>query len=121
MKKLAVLVTIVCSVLLGNATYAQSVDITQSYVFTAPNNTIVYVTGTLTGVKGIPITGYTVDLVDINGKAVRIATNVPSSGGAFNFAGVVPSGSKMAAPANIKITINRAISNQAPVTTGNCN
>lgn len=73
---------------------------------------IVKVQGTLTGAKGIPITGYTVDIIPASGSPIRIATNVVSSGGAFDFTGKTPDCKNITLPCQVRVTTNRQKSAQ---------
>lgn len=120
MKKLAFLLTLASSLFLVNSINAQSVTISSAKVISVPNNTVVYVTGTLTGVKGIPITAYTVELIDAKGKTVSIVTNTPSNGGPFSFAGLVPAGNQLTAPYTVKVVTNRQANNKIAASTCSC-
>jgi hypothetical protein len=121
MKKLALLLSIACCLFLSNSIHAQSVTISSARVVSIPGNTAVYVTGTLTGVKGIPITAYTVELTDANNKTVNIVVNTPFNGGPFSFVGLVPAGNKLTAPYTVKVTTNRQMNATSPAPTCSCN
>lgn len=99
--------------------FSQTVSIRGANVITVTNNIIVYVSGTLTGTKGIPITAYTVDVISADNKPTRIATNVASSGGSFNYSGTVASIAGNA-PYTVKVTTNRQISNIAAAKACSC-
>ncbi|MDB5211019.1 MAG: hypothetical protein JWQ30_1846 [Sediminibacterium sp.] len=121
MKKLALLLTLACCVFLSNSIHAQSVSISSAKVVSVPGNTAVYVAGTLTAANKIPITGYTVDLIDAKNNTVRIVTNAPSSGGQFSFVGLVPAGNQLTAPYTVKVTTNRQAGNTSPAASCSCN
>jgi hypothetical protein len=121
MKKLALFLSIACCLFLSNSIHAQSVTISSARVVSVPGNTAVYVTGTLTGVKGILITAYTVQLTDANNKTVNIVVNTPSNAGPFSFVGLVPAGSQLSAPYTVKVTTNRQANATSPAPTCSCN
>jgi len=118
MKKMYFIYICLIGMLISNSLFAQSVTISKASVISVPNNQIVFVSGTLTGVKGIPITGYTIDLLYGNNQSVRIATNVASSGGNYHYTGFVPTGTQISDPYKVKVTTNRQKS--ATVDASNC-
>ncbi|GEM_PF-6105692 len=101
--------------------FSQTVTISTASVISVPSNSIIYVSGTLTGVKGIPITGYTIDLLYGTGQSVNIATNIPSSGGNYSYTGLVPTATPISGPYQIKVTTNRQSSQTANANTCSCN
>ena len=117
MKKIFLTCSLLASLtILGNMAIAQSVSISNANVITCNNINAVNVSGTLAGSKGVPITAYTVDLISA-GKTVRIATNVASNGGPFNYIGFIPAGTTISAPIQIKVTTNRQINASADAST----
>lgn len=123
MKKLTAFFAIACGLLLSNSLNAQSVAISSAKVVSVPGNAVavVSVSGTLEGSKGIPITGYTVDLVDSKGKSVRLVTNQPSKGGAFNYITLVPASTQVTAPYQVVVTTNRQANAKAAAPVCSCN
>lgn len=94
-----------------NAAMAQSVAISNGTVITCNSVNAVYVSGVLEGRKGVPITGYTVDLIyGTSSKSVRIVTNAISNGGRFEYIGMVPENTSIEAPYQVKVTTNRQVS-----------
>ena len=119
MKKLLIIIsTFLAVVASSNISKAQTVAVSAATVITCNNVNAVSVSGTLTGSKGIPITGYTVDLISAaDPNPIRIITNNPSSGGAFNFVGFIPSGAKLSEPFQVKVTTNRQANSQVNAST----
>jgi hypothetical protein len=102
LKKLFTIIVLTSCISLTNTSFAQTVSLANGCVI----NELVNVSGEITGVKGIPITGYTVDVVQ-NGITIRIATNVPFTGGKFTFTGKTPNCANIVLPCNIVVTTNR--------------
>jgi hypothetical protein len=102
LKKLFAIIVFTGCVSLTNMALAQTVSLANGCVV----NELVNVNGVITGEKGIPITGYTVDIVQ-NGVKIRIATNVPFSGGKFTFTGKTPDCANIVFPCPIEVTTNR--------------
>ena len=112
MKNVLLAAFLFAGLLFSQKSNAQSVAIKRANIVTLSNAKLVYVTGTLTGVKGIPITGYTVDIISSDSKATRVVTNQPSSGGNFTCYGGVEA-INGTAPYTIKVTTNRQVSTTA--------
>ncbi len=122
MKKLTFFLICALGMFFSQSVLAQSVTISNATLATINNSNIVYVSGTLTGVKGIPTTGYSVEFIyGPDAKTVPIVINAPSSGGQYQFAGVVPAGITISAPYSVKVTTNRKASNTATPNTYSCN
>ena len=118
MKKLFFLLIIAAGIC--SSLNAQSVNIASAKVINVPGNNALYVTGTLQGTKGIPVSGYSVDVTDVNGKKVRIVTNVASGGGFFSYAGLIPAGTQLSANPVITVTMNRGVNATAKAATCSC-
>ena len=86
------------------------VTLSDANVVTCNSVNAVYVSGSLSGRKGVPITAYSVYLIyGPKNESVRINT-VTSTGGQFNYIGLVPAGTAITAPYQVKVTTNREAS-----------
>lgn len=109
----------VALIFFGQIASAQTVALKGANILSCENIYAIYVTGTLTGSKGIPITGYTIDLItNSDSEPVRIQTNVSSSGGDFQFIGLIPPDTKITSSCQIRVTTNRQVS--SVITPGQC-
>ncbi|MCO6175314.1 hypothetical protein NHF50_09695 [Flavobacterium sp. NRK F10] len=89
---------------------AQTVTLSDANVVTCNSVNAVYVSGTLSGRKGVPITAYSVYLIyGPKNETVQIDT-VQSTGGQFSYIGLVPDGTTITAPYQVKVTTNREVS-----------
>jgi hypothetical protein len=120
MKKTLFILLCFVGLFVSNSVFAQTVTIAHASIISVPNNQVVYVSGTLTGAKHIPITGYTIDLLYGNNQSVRIATNVASTGGSYNYSGLVPTGTQSSGPYKIKVTTNRQANATADASNCSC-
>lgn len=113
-----VLVLAFAGILYSQQSNAQSVSISKAKIINVSNTNIVYVSGILTGAKGIPITGYTIDVISSDKQTTRVVTNAPSSGGNFTYTNTaVIKGNE---PYAIKVTTNRQTNSTANATSCNC-
>lgn len=106
-------------ILVGQQAFAQSVSISSAALIKVSGNNVVYVSGTLTPVKRIPITGYTVQLISSDGKTTPVTTQ-SSNGGSYSFAGTVAAISGNP-PYSVKVITNRQVSSTANAVTCTCN
>ena len=80
-----------------------TVNISEAAIY----NAAVEVKGILTGNKGIPVTAYTVEVTTASGESIRLATNIPSNGGDFQFLGHTPDNQPIGLPATVTVVTNR--------------
>ncbi|WP_430410083.1 hypothetical protein [Kordia sp.] len=89
-----------------------TVSITSASIY----NAAVKVTGVLTGSSGVPITAYTVEVIPPSGTPIRIATNVQSSGGNFEYCGTTTNNEPIPDASSIRVITNRQAQDQKSAT-----